>query len=297
MKRFWYNPFFVALFIALLAPTSLLIYMVFVEPARLVVLHTEVSKYSQNQELQSIRIAVISDLHVGSPFNGIDRLNQIVEITNSENPDLILLLGDFLTLSVVGGTHIAPDSIAEALANLSAPLGVYSVLGNHDWWVDGLGMMRALESNGIVVLENSATPIHLQGQDIWLVGLADDTTRRPDLVSAFMSVPDDAASIIMAHDPGAYLDFPEWPWPEILLAGHTHGGQVYLPWLFDPITPGRAGPEWAEGLVYVAGVPLYVTSGVGTSILPIRLNRPPEIVILTLQLQSRDSGFGFTAPE
>jgi len=282
LKRIFKHPIGIVLAILIMVPMLIGTYAVFIEPARLVVRHVEIP--TDDQSIQEIRLAIVSDLHVGSPLNGLDKLERVVSALNEEEPDLILLLGDFLISRVRGGAHVEPGQIGEGLAALSAPLGDYSVLGNHDWWEDGKGMQAALEANGISVLENTSLLFNWQGQDFYLVGLADDSTRRPSLATAYDEVPEGAPSIVMTHDPAAFLELPAIYRPELLLAGHTHGGQIYLPWLFDPIVPGRAGPEWAAGLVYVGGIPLFVTSGVGTSILPIRFNRPPEIVILTLHL-------------
>lgn len=262
--------------------SSLAMYTVFIEPARLIVRQVNIPARETASPTSEIKVAVVSDLHVGSPFNGLGRIDAIVDKVSRENPDLILLLGDFLISGVKGGTFVGPEPIARKLARLSAPLGVYTVLGNHDWWEDGVGMTRALETHGITVLENQAVPLEWHGSQFWLVGLSDDTTRNPDVRLAYSLVPQDATSIVMTHDPGAYLDFPDAFRPALLLGGHTHGGQIYLPWLFDPLIPGRAGPEWARGLIDFNGTPLYVTSGIGTSILPVRLNCPPEIVIITV---------------
>lgn len=213
-------------------------------------------------------------------MSGLGKVRRVVDVVNAERPDVVLLLGDFLTAGVLLGQYVEPQPIAEVLSGFDAPLGVIAVLGNHDWWKDGPGVTEALESVGIPILENSSLRLESDGEAIWVVGAADDTTRDPNFAEAYADLPRDAPSILITHDPGALLDYSYSARPLLMAAGHTHGGQIYLPWLFSPVVPGRAGPEWAQGLHDVDGIPLYVTSGIGTSILPVRINRPPEIVII-----------------
>jgi len=263
------------LFIPAFLGAALTLYAVVIEPSRLVVRH--VTLEAQPGQVRTLRVALIADLHTGSPMSGLGKVRRVVDAANAEHPDLVLLLGDYLISGVLLGTYVEPEPIAHELSRLSAPLGTIAILGNHDWWEDGEAMADALESVGIAVLENESVRVT---SNLWVVGAADDTTRHPDFASAFAGVPRDAASILITHDPGAYLDYGNPARPLFMAAGHTHGGQIYLPWLFPPVTPGRAGPEWAQGLHHVDGIPLYVSSGIGTSILPVRINRPPEIVII-----------------
>lgn len=258
---------------------GLTLYAVVIEPSRLVVRHVELE--TQHSQSETFRVALIADLHVGSPMSGLGKVRRVVEAVNAEEPDVVLLLGDYLISGVLLGSYVEPEPIADLLTDLEAPLGVYSVLGNHDWWEDGPGMTTALEVAGIPVLENQARAI---GEDLWLVGLADDTTRQPNINAGFAGVPQGVRVLVIAHDPAVYLDWPVEREAVLMAAGHTHGGQIYLPWLFAPVIPGRAGPEWAHGLHDAGGQPLYVSSGIGTSILPVRINRPPEIVIVDVPL-------------
>jgi len=255
---------------------ALTLYAVVIEPSRLVVQRYEVGAGSG----EALRVALIADLHVGSPMSGLGKVRRVVSRVNAEEPDLILHLGDFPISGVLLGTFVEPEPIAEVLADLEAPLGTYAVLGNHDWWEDGPGMTAALEAVGIQVLENESVAL---SSGLWVVGIADDTTRDPNFDVAFEDVPEGAPSILIGHDPGAYLDFTHAARPLFMAAGHTHGGQIYLPWLFEPVVPGRAGPDWAHGLLDANGIPLIVSSGIGTSILPVRIGRPPEVVIVEVR--------------
>jgi len=227
-----------------------------------------------------LRMAVLSDLHIGSPHVGIDKLRRIVEKTNAENPAVIVLLGDFVIggpggRGVRGGSFVEPERIAAELKNLHAPLGVFAVLGNHDWWYDGHRVGRTLTEAGITVLENQA--IHL-GNRFWLGGIADYWTRLPDIAGTLAQVVGDDPVVLITHNPDLFPEIP--PRVSLTLAGHTHGGQVQLPVVGTLITPSQRG--YIGGEYVEQGRHLFVTTGIGTSIVPVRLGVPPEIVILTI---------------
>ena len=228
-----------------------------------------------------LRIAVISDLHIGSPHVGLDKLRKIVERTNAENPALIVLLGDFViggprtsSQGVRGGDFVEPEMTARELKELHAPLGVFAVLGNHDWWYDGERVGKALTDVGIPVLENRAVHIgHL-----WLGGIADFWTREPDVAGTLRQVDGDDPVVLITHNPDIFPDVPARV--GLTIGAHTHGGQVHLPVIGTLVTTSRHG--YNAGEFVEQGRHLFVTTGIGTSILPVRLGVPPEIVILTL---------------
>ena len=227
----------------------------------------------------TLRIMFITDLHVGCPHVGLDKAAEVVARANAERPDLVLLGGDFVTQGVLGGRAVPPEEIAPVLGGLRAPRGVYSVLGNHDWWLDGMRVRRALERAGIRVLENEAVPVE-HGPPMWLAGLADQTTRRADVPATMRRVADDAPVLALAHDPATFAHMTDRPL--LTLCGHTHGGQVSFPF-FGPYTNASAAPlRWSYGHVVENGRHLFVSAGIGTSILPVRLNAPPEIVLLEI---------------
>ncbi len=179
------------------------------------------------------------------------------------------------------GMPMPPETIAAHLQGLRAKHGVFAVLGNHDWYRrGGERVWRALESVGIRVLENRATPLPGSGGRIWLAGIADDTTRHPDPQGTFRDIPEGAAVVAMTHDPAVFPDIPDRA--ALTLAGHTHGGQVAVPFWGALFIPGRSPLRYAYGHVAENGKDLYVTSGIGTTGLPVRFNAPPEIVVLTL---------------
>lgn len=271
---------FIQLLLLTLATGLLLAgWSVLIEPGRLVVRHAPFPTERWPQTHPPLRIAVLSDLHVGAPHIDLAKLREIVATTNAERPDVILLLGDYVIQGVLGGRYVPPESIAEALAGLRAPLGTVAVLGNHDWWDDGTKIAETLSDIGIRVLENDAARLDLgAGHGLWIAGLADDTTRRPDIPRALARVEDDSPVLMLSHDPAPFGAMTDRPL--LTLSGHTHGGQVYLPWVGALLSPGRASRRWAYGHIVENGRHLLVTGGIGTSILPIRFNMPPEILVL-----------------
>lgn len=254
-----------------------------VEPGRLQ--QRQLTLASAGWDGPPMTIAVAADLHVGAPHAGLPMLKRVVDQLNASRPDLILLPGDFVIQNVLGGEPVAPAAIAAELARLKAPLGVFATLGNHDWWHDGEQVRQALSEAGITVLENAAVPLPNTSGPLWLVGIGDDMSGHAQPEKALASVPAAARLIVMMHDPA---NAPALPTRSLVaFAGHTHGGQVRLPFYGALLTPGRAPRQHAYGWIPDVPAPTFVTAGVGTSILPIRFNCPPETVVL--RLSSKES--------
>lgn len=226
------------------------------------------------------RVAVLADLHVGSPFNGIDKLREIVDLTNRARPDLVLLAGDLVIHGVLGGRFVAPEDSAAVLAELAAPAGVYGVLGNHDRWFDADRVQGALDRVGIRVLEDASEPVRLGACAFWLAGVSDLWTAPHDVDGALADVPEEGPILVVTHNPDLFPQIPERV--SLTIAGHTHGGQVYLPGIGRPIVPSEYGARFAIGHVVEGGRHLFVSSGLGTSILPVRFLVPPEVSVLEL---------------
>jgi len=252
----------------------------FIEPNRLVVKAETIELTNWPPNFENLKVAVLSDLHVGAPFIDADKVQLIVRQVNEAQPDLIVILGDFIA-SVRGGKVIEPEIIADNLRGLRARRGVFAVLGNHDWWYDGARVRRALEGVGIRVLEDDVARIELNGQAIWLAGLKDLWTNRPDIEGPLKKVTDESPVIVLTHNPDLFARLPQRV--ILTLAGHTHGGQVNLPLFGRTRVPSDYGQRYAAGHVLENNHHLYVTTGIGTSIIPIRFRVPPEIVILTLK--------------
>jgi predicted MPP superfamily phosphohydrolase len=257
---------------------ALTIWAFFIEPNRLIVRHQTIQISGWPKELSGIRIAVISDIHAGSRFIDDDKLRLIVRRTNELQPSLIVILGDYMTRDTN-----PPESFAPILKNLSAPLGVYSVLGNHDWWFDGKRVSEALEANGIRVLEDESTELRLATGSFWLVGLADLWTRPQRIEETIAQIPHGRPIIAITHNPDIFPRIP--PRVQLLLAGHTHGGQVRFPFIGTVVQASDYGERYVRGHVFEQNHHLFVTTGIGTSIVPVRFAVPPEIVMLTIESQ------------
>lgn len=259
---------------------SLIVWSFVIEPDRLVVNRVTINVRGWPSGFAGLKIVVVSDLHVGAPHIDVDKLQQVVSTINGQNPDLILMAGDFVIQGVAGGQFVEPEVIADKLKELRARWGVFAVLGNHDWWYDGERVIRALSGVGIRVLENDVAQIQQDGQSLWLVGLADMWTRQPDIEGALQKVSDDGPVIVLTHNPDIFPRIPARV--TLTLAGHTHGGQVNLPLLGRRIVPSDYKERYAIGHIEEAGHHLFVTPGIGTSIIPVRFRVAPEISILTL---------------
>ena len=230
--------------------------------------------------IEDLRVAALADLHIGSPYHGLENLERIVDRTNRADPDLIVLLGDYVIHGVAGGTFVAPEEFSPVLGKLRAPLGVWAVLGNHDWWLSAERVRSAMEVSGIRVLENQAVRIPWRSSHFWLLGIGDFTEAHHDVEAALSTVTGSAPLLAITHNPDV---FPEIPRQVILtIAGHTHGGQVYVPLLGRPIVPSHYRQRYVLGHVTENGHHIFITTGLGASILPVRFLTPPEITILNL---------------
>jgi uncharacterized protein len=269
-----------ALLVFAILALALGLWAFWIEPARLTTHRLNLHIPHWLPEHQGLKVAVLTDLHVGSPHNGIEKLKKVVALTNDEHPDLVVILGDLVIQDVVGGHFIEPEPIAEVLRDLRAPLGVIAVLGNHDWWYDGARVEKALKTTGIEVLENRAHAVQLKGKVFWIVGIADLWTRKPDIEASLRQVEGSDPVVLITHNPDIFPDVP--PRVSLTIAGHTHGGQVNLPVVGRLVVPSQYGQRFAMGHIVENGQHLVVGGGVGTSILPVRFRVPPEVVVITL---------------
>ena len=264
-----------------LAAFTIGIWSTLVEPGAVAIRRIDLDIGARTGSLAGLRIAVLGDIHTGAPHIDEDKLRALVRDVNASAPDVVALLGDYVIHGVVGGRFVEPETTAAILADLAAPGGVFAVLGNHDWWLDGTRVRRALESRGVIVLENESRYVKHAGGGFRLAGLADLWTRTPDIEAALREVGPGQPVIVLTHSPDL---FPEVPSRVALtLAAHTHGGQVRIPPFAPPVVPSRFGSRYAAGHVVEDRRHLFVTTGVGTSIVPVRLAVRPEVVILTLR--------------
>ena len=249
------------------------------EPGRLVLneIELEVPGWPEGEETH---IALIADLHVGSPRNGREKLRRAVRRVNETLPDLVLIAGDLTIDNVLGGGFVPPEEIAEDLAALDARYGVFAVLGNHDRWLSAGRVEEALTGVGITVLDNRGQRVRVRGHDTWIAGVADYWTGHPSIDDALEGAGAGEPVILFTHNPDLFPEVPARV--SLTLAGHTHGGQVIIPFVGPGITPSRFGARYAAGHVVEDGRHLFVTTGVGTSRLGVRFLVPPEVVSLRL---------------
>ena len=252
-----------------------------IEPGRLVIHEQTIEIDNWPQQLDGLRIAVLSDIHVDDWFITQKKLRTIVERTNALQPELIVILGDYMGGDGWVRSRVEPEVFGAVLKDLRAPLGVYSVLGNHDWWYNGARVRRGLEQNGIKVLENESAKVDARGTSLWLVGLADFWTRPQRIADTVATVPEGQPLIALTHNPDIFPNVPQRV--QLLLAGHTHGGQVRFPIIGQVIESSEYGDRWVRGHVFADNHHLFVTTGIGTSIIPARFGVTPEIVLITLK--------------
>lgn len=251
------------------------IWSIFIEPGLLLQNDQEFSWKGPN-----LKVAFFSDLHAGAPHISKDHIKDLVGRINAQRPDIILIGGDLVMNGVPGGKVMPIEEIVVLLKDLSAPLGTFVTLGNHDWWSDGENIRMVLEKNGLRVLENESIMLKYNEKVFWLIGIGDHFTNHTDAEKSFSKVYGDPARIIFMHDPAALFEIKNKY--DLALAGHMHGGQIYIPGLGAPVTPGAAPKSWAKGWIDFPMGKLFVSRGIGTSILPIRFNAIPEYVILDL---------------
>ena len=252
-----------------------------IEPGRLSVERAMVPLPGWPAALDGFSVAAIADVHAGAPHVDDEFLDRAVRITNEAQPDLVVLLGDYVIHDVAGGRFVPPERTARALAGLRARRGVFAVLGNHDWWYDGERVRRAFLEAGIPVLENEAARTSGAGGPVWLAGLADLWTRPVDVDGPLRKVPAGEPALVLTHNPDVFPRVPSSA--SLTLAGHTHGGQVRLPFFGRPVVPSRFGQRYAAGLVTEEGRSIFITPGIGTSIVPVRLGVPPTVSLVTLR--------------
>jgi predicted MPP superfamily phosphohydrolase len=227
------------------------------------------------RDLDGLRVALVGDVHAGGPWVDLDRVRTVVEEVVAAKPDLVLLLGDHVA-DVTFGTHLEPGPVAAALAGLlRADVPVVGVLGNHDWYAGGWKVRAALETAELPVLEDEAVAV-LDGR-LWVAGVADLWERTPSVDAALAEVPAGAPVLLMTHNPDVVADVPASV--QLVVAGHTHGGQVAVRGRPLHRLSERTRNRWTRG--WYPAERLYVTAGVGSSLVPLR-SVTPEVPVLVL---------------
>lgn len=221
------------------------------------------------------RVAFLADIHHG-PYLDLEFVQAVVRTTNLLEPDLILLGGDY---SLRDKKYIRP--CLEVLADLRAPMGVFGVLGNHDYWHGVWPTRYGMQAAGITELTNRGVWFERGGERFRLAGVDDLWAGRPDAEPALAGATLNDACLLVSHNP----DFAETLRDRrvgLVLSGHTHGGQVTLPGCGVPWVPSRYGEKYLRGRVEAPTTTVYVSSGLGVSVVPVRLGSRPEINLITL---------------
>ncbi len=263
----------------------MLIWCVLIEPRW--VAQREMNAALPNTKALGLKVVLTSDWHFTKrPLWRVmttERALKIVADINATKPNIILIAGDLIAEEDQQPTlaNTVEGEIALILGQLKATHGVYATLGNHDNWYDHQKMKLALEKQGITVLENQAQP--LANSHLWIAGVGDESTNHANIQATMQSVPENAPTLVLMHDPGSLANVPQnAKFNALFFAGHTHGGQVYLPWIGALVVPYAAPKEWAYGWVKHQSQLMYVTSGLGVSIFPVRFNMRPEWVLFNI---------------
>jgi hypothetical protein len=248
---------------------------------RIVVERQEVVLTRLAREWDGLRIVQLSDFHYVTLDDG-ELIREAVRIANGLSPDLVVLTGDYITVRSKSDRSQARNATpcAEILSDLRAPLGTFAVLGNHDQCNPSF-IIRALETHGITVLKNFAIYVEKFGRRLWVAGVDDVMFGRPQIMQTLEPIPHGGFTILLAHEPD-YADVVKHYPVDLQLSGHSHGGQVRLPFLGAPYLPPLAR-KYPWGLRRLGSLNLYTNRGLGTIILPMRLNDPPEVTLLTLR--------------
>jgi predicted MPP superfamily phosphohydrolase len=252
-----------------------------IEPRRVEVTHQRIVITKLPRAFDGFRIVQLSDIH-HSPFLGVDEIAEAVYRANELKPDLVALTGDYVSHS---RDYI--DGCARALGMLRAQHGVFAVLGNHDHWTDAERMAASLTQQGIRVLVNENVRIGLKGAHICLAGVDDLMVRRDDLPRALRGASTGETRILLAHNPAIIREAAR-AGVDLVLSGHTHGGQIN--WRLLIGREDRKTARWLRrpsrrlmrGHAQLGSTQLYVNRGLGTVVVPLRYGCPPEITVIEL---------------
>jgi len=233
-----------------------------------------VTKYKvEDEKLRGIRAVLAGDFHI-KPYQE-NRLKYVIKKINAQNPDIVFLIGDYVNMHE-DESSFPIAKIAERLAEIRPSNKVFTVLGNHDYYKDGRKIKKALSSHGITVLENQSRYVRVKDKLVCVSGIEDLITGFPNVNKALRySV---SPTIFLTHQPDIFYKVPEKV--NLILAGHTHGGQINFPFYGSVIVPSIYGTRFDKGFFNENGRKMIVTKGIGTSILPVRFCCFPEIVVI-----------------
>lgn len=248
-----------------------------VEPRMFETTGTAVRVEGLPKPFEGFTICQITDVH-HSPLVSIEYIRKVVEEANRLRPDLVVLTGDYID---TGKEYMAPA--IEALTGLESRHGTIAILGNHDY-IHGRGFTEdAFATHGIPLLLNSHTYIESKGSALCVAGVTDLLEDSPDAKEALRGVDRGVPRILLCHHPDYAEYLPRDERVDLVISGHTHGGQVRLPFGLAPVMPSAYGQKYSGGLVGLEnGTQVYVSRGIGVSSIPVRLNCPPELALIKL---------------
>ena len=235
-----------------------------------------------SRKFSGLRLAQISDIHMGGWMN-LERLQRVAELITTEKPDLLLITGDFVIgRSAIDISDQTAQDLIVVLSGLSKSFPTFAVLGNHDYWTDVETVRRILSASGIINLTNTVFTLKREDESLHLCGVDDIWEGDVRLDDVMARLTDDSAAILLAHEPD-YADTSAATGRfDLQLSGHTHGGQIVLPFIGPPILPSL-GRKYPLGLYKVGEMFQYTNRGVGMARLPVRINCPPEITLFVLE--------------
>lgn len=246
----------------------------FIEPRMLVTREYDLPLATQGVEPRTITVAVISDLHLGT-YRHAEWVKTVVERVNAANPDIVLLAGD-LASNPTGTKEFGP------LSGLKSRYGTYAALGNWDYLTGAVDVRKAVEATGVEVLTNESVGFDIAGRELRIAGLDDVRYGKPDWDAMLARVPPGAFTVLLVHNPDA-APVAEVRGIPLVVAGHTHAGQIRLPLVGPvPTLPTKLGRSFDKGTFAFGPTRLFITPGVGESGPRTRLFDPPEISILHL---------------
>ncbi|MBX7170213.1 MAG: metallophosphoesterase [Pyrinomonadaceae bacterium] len=282
-----------------LAIFPFVIWSFLIEPNQLFVVNYPIKVNGWSPKLNNFKIVAIADIHGGANFITEEKIREIVSLANAQDPDLIILLGDYVSRQTFDKTktRMPIETVFENLKGLKAKLGVFACVGNHDNNFGNELIRKGLENIGYKVLESEADSVEKNGEKLRLVGLP-DTLRNGDYLSyrnrinnALDSLENKEGKIILfSHNPdllwtitGRYKASED---VVLFLGGHTHGGQINLPIIGPPFVSSVYGSKYAKGYFQDLGIGIFVSSGIGTSVIPARFRVPPEISVLEISAEN-----------
>jgi predicted MPP superfamily phosphohydrolase len=234
-------------------------------------------------QMDGFTIALLSDFHY-DPYFSVHPIRASVGIVNGLRPDLIVLTGDFVSVPWFGdipGAAAGAEPCAQLLRQMKAPHGLWAIMGNHDSFTDPERVTSILRNDGINVLLNQSVPIERNGGRFWLGGVDDVLGRTADIPATLHEVPPGEAMVMLAHEPD-YADYVARYPVDLQLSGHSHGGQVRAPFM-RPLYLPELARKYIWGSYKIRELSLYTNPGIGTVEVPVRLNCPPEITMITLR--------------